>query len=142
MQLGTAPCTAECSWVEWTILPPQWDTHGTIPNYQAVQFANSAENFPVFFSLPALFIYFCLIAVIFYSFLQAVSALCRVRQTPDQGICSRKSREAAKGVERQPLAGSSELLNLLKCPNRCVSSWKDELVLCFCHPACIPFPLF
>lgn len=96
----------------------------------------------LFFFLSALLIYFRLNSVLFYSFLQAVSALRRVRQTPDQGICSRKSREARKGVVRQPLAGSSELLNLLKRPNRCVSSWKDELVLGFCHPACIPFPLF
>lgn len=92
-----------------------------------------------FFFPPFCFVYFRLINVIFCSFLQAV---CRVRKRQTREFCTRKSREARKGVVRQALAGSSELLNLLKCPNKCVSSWKDELVLCFCHPACIPHPFF
>lgn len=94
------------------------DTQGTLPNYHAVQFAESAENFPFPPRRPSPFFSLCM------------------------GICSWKSREARKGGVKQPLAGSSELLNLLKCPNKCVSSWKEEPMLCFCHPVHVLSPFF
>lgn len=53
-----------------------------------------------------------------------------------------EEQRSKEGEVRQPLAGGSELLDLLRRPNKCVNSWKDELMLCFCHPVRIPSPLF